>query len=108
MEEIDPARYVLPALLALMIVGSFIILVTSGGGGEPAGAVDRPAPSSSTPAKAPAVAAAPARRFTKVKQGDTATSIADAAAITTDRLIELNPSIDPDSLRVGQTLKLAP
>ncbi len=108
MEAIDPARYVLPALLALMIVGSFVILVTSGGGGEPAGAVDRPAPSSSTPTKEPAAATAPVRRFATVKQGDTATSIADAAAITTDRLIELNPSIDPESLRVGQTLKLAP
>jgi len=28
----DPERLVLPALLALLIVGMFVILVTSGGG----------------------------------------------------------------------------
>ena len=48
MEEIDPQRYVLPALLAVLFLGAFLILVTSGGSDEPAGAVDRPARSTTT------------------------------------------------------------
>jgi LysM repeat protein len=119
MEEIDPQRYVLPALLAVLFLGAFLILVTSGGSDEPAGAVDRPARSSTTPKKKQA-AATPAssrtasptpnagKRFIKVQAGDTPTSIAEAAGITADRLLEINPSVDPGSLKPGQTLKLAP
>ncbi len=118
MEEIDPQRYVLPALLAVLFLGAFMILVTSGGSDEPDGAVDRPARSTSTtkrpPATTPAVnrTASPTpnagRRFVKVRAGDTPTSIAGSAGITADRLLELNPSVEPGSLKPGQTLKLAP
>jgi LysM repeat protein len=119
MEEIDPQRYVLPALLAVLFLGAFLILVTSGGSDEPAGAVDRPARSSTTPKQkkstaTPAVnrTASPTpnagKRFVKVQAGDTPTSIAAAAGISADRLLELNPSVEPDSLKPGQTLKLAP
>jgi LysM repeat protein len=119
MEEIDPQRYVLPALLAVLFLGAFLILVTSGGSDdEPAGAVDRPARSTTTTKKkagrTPATqrTASPTpnagKRFVKVKAGDTPTSIAEAAGITADRLLELNPSVDPGSLKPGQTLKLAP
>jgi len=122
MEEIDPGRYVLPALLALLMLGSFLIIVTSGGG-EPAGVVDRPARSNAssrtttaTTAKKPDIptippapgAVAPGARFVRVQAGDTPTSIADRAGITADRLLELNPSVEPDALKPGQTLKLAP
>jgi LysM repeat protein len=119
MEEIDPQRYVLPALLAVLFVGAFLILVTSGGSDEPAGTVDRPARSTSTTKKPPARSTpvtsrtAPPTpkagdRFVTVQAGDTPTSIAASAGITADRLLELNPSVDPGSLKPGQTLKLAP
>ena len=48
------------------------------------------------------------RRFVKVQAGDTPTAIADRSGISTERLLELNPSVDPGSLKPGQTLKLAP
>ena len=118
MEEIDPQRYVLPALLAVLFLGAFLILVTSGGSDEPAGAVDQPARSTTTTTKQSAGTPASNRtasptpnagkRFVKVEAGDTPTSIAEAAGITADRLLELNPSVDPGSLKPGQTLKLAP
>ena len=118
MEEIDPQRYVLPALLAVLFLGAFVILVTSGGSDEPAGAVDRPARSTtttkksagSTPASNRTASPTPnaGKRFVKVKAGDTPTSIAATAGITADRLLEINPSVDADSLRPGQTLKLVP
>jgi LysM repeat protein len=120
MEEIDPQRYVLPALLAVLFMGAFLILVTSGGSDEPTDTVDHPARSSTTP-KRPKSVARPAtstrtasptpnagKRFVKVQAGDTPTSIAEAAGITAERLLELNPSVDPGSLKPGQTLKLAP
>ncbi len=116
MEEVDLERLVLPALLALLVVGALMILVTSGGAeqslaplpAEPVGSTAATAPDSA-PAKAPAEPAvtAPSGRFVKVAEGDTAESIAAAAAISVDKLRDLNPSIDPDSLQVGQTLKLA-
>ena len=111
MEELDPGRYVLPALLTLLILGAFLIIVTNGGG-DPPGAVDRPARSSTTPksrtSTAPAAAVAPGKRFVKVQPGDTPTSIADRAGISANRLLELNPSVEADALKPGQTLKLAP
>jgi len=48
------------------------------------------------------------RRFIKVQAGDTPTAIADRSGLSTERLLELNPSADPGSLKPGQTLKLAP
>ena len=118
MEEIDVGHYVLPALLTLLILGTFFIFVTGGGSDDEL--VDRPARSatptststSTTAAKAtrttprPAVPAA-SGRFTKVQPGDTPTSIADRSGISTERLLELNPSVDPGALKPGQTLKLA-
>ncbi len=116
MEEIDVGHYVLPALLTLLIVGTFFFIVTNGGS-EESGAVDRPARSATpttTTAKAKATKtttteAVPASsgRFVKVQPGDTPTSIADRSGISTERLLELNPSVDPGALKPGQTLKLA-
>lgn len=119
MAEVDLERLVLPALLALLVLGAFLVLVTSGGTEEslaplPAAtttattaATTTPAPATGSSATPPRPVTAPSGRFVKVQQGDTMESIATAAAISVDRLAELNPSVDPDSLRVGQTLKLA-
>ncbi len=115
MAEVDLERLVLPALFALLVLGALMIVVTSGGAGQSLAPLPVE-PVRSTPAKAPATApaksaasaaTAPSGRFAKVKEGDTAASIAAAAAISVDGLRDLNPSIDPDSLQVGQTLKLA-
>jgi LysM repeat protein len=116
MEEIDVQRYVLPGLLALLFLGAFFIIVTNGGGDDSSGALERPVRStrtsttkatrtSTTPA---ANVAASSGRFVKVQAGDTPTSIADRSGISVERLMDLNPSIDPDSLKPGQNLKLAP
>ncbi len=115
MEEIDPQRFVLPGLLTLLILGAFFIIVTNGGGEDPVEAVERPVRTSTSTtasrtgstATAPAVPAA-SGRFVKVQPGDTPTSIADRSGISTEKLLDLNPSIDPDSLKPGQNLKLVP
>ena len=118
MEDVDVQHYVLPALLALLILGTFLIIVTSGGG-EESGAVDRPDRSATTTTTTSRTATnsqttttrtvpASSGRFVKVQPGDTPTSIADRSGISTERLLELNPSVDPGALKPGQTLKLAP
>ena len=120
MEEIDVGHYVLPTLLTLLILGTFFIFVTNGGGDDDL--AERPARSAtptitttaktsnpsnpSNPSPKPAVPASSAR-FTTVQPGDTPTSIADRSGISTERLLELNPSVDPGALKPGQTLKLA-
>jgi LysM repeat protein len=111
MEEVDLERLVLPALLALLVLGAFLIVVTNGGGGQPANpglVVPKSDPASQSQSQSQSQTATPRHRFVKVQPGDTPASIAQAAGISPDRLLELNPSIDPSSLRPGATLKLAP
>jgi LysM repeat protein len=45
------------------------------------------------------------RRYT-VKAGDTPSGIAEDAGITVERLLELNPRLDPQSLSPGTRLRL--
>ena len=116
MRETDPQRYVLPALVALLFLGAFVIVGTSGGGDEASEPADPPA-RSSTPTPDTTTTPAASRTTTTrsgtsrevtVKAGDTPSSIAEAAGISTERLLELNPDAQPGALRVGQKLKLAP
>jgi LysM repeat protein len=109
MEEVDLERLVLPALLALLVLGAFLIVVTNGGGEQPVNpGLAVPKSSPARPSQSPSQSSTPKHRFVKVQPGDTPASIAQAAGISPDRLLELNPSIDPSSLRPGATLKLAP
>jgi LysM repeat protein len=105
MEEVDLERLVLPALLALLFLGAFLILVTNGGGEQQA---NPGVPAATSNPAGQSTSTTPKHRFVKVQPGDTPASIAQAAGITPDRLLELNPSLDPSSLQPGQTLKLAP
>ncbi|MGH3030589.1 MAG: LysM peptidoglycan-binding domain-containing protein [Gaiellaceae bacterium] len=50
----------------------------------------------------------PRRRFYRVRSGDTLESIAARFETTTDRLIELNPGIDPLALSPGQRIRIRP
>lgn len=118
--EGDLGRYVLPSLLTLLIAGSVVIVLTSGGGddeGSPSAApATTPAPTSGARAgtrtaratrRARATTGSRGRSVT-VRPGDTPTSIARDAGITVERLLELNPGVSPAALRPGQTLKIEP
>jgi LysM repeat protein len=41
-----------------------------------------------------------------VRSGDTLGGIAEKVDVPVDRILELNPKVDPQSLRAGQRLKL--
>jgi LysM repeat protein len=40
-----------------------------------------------------------------VKKGDTLGQLAKSKGTTVDKVVELNPGLNPDKIRIGQTLK---
>ena len=44
--------------------------------------------------------------FYRVRAGDTLESIASQSGTTVERLLELNPGIDPVALRIGQRIRV--
>jgi LysM repeat protein len=51
--------------------------------------------------------ATPKRKTYKVRPGDTLALISERTGVTVEELMELNPDIDPNSLTVGEKIKLA-
>ena len=45
-------------------------------------------------------------QFYRVQPGDTLESIASRSGTTVERLLELNPGIDPVALRIGQRIRV--
>jgi LysM repeat protein len=97
----SPARYLAP--LALLACCVAIIVLIAGGGDEPSSNAARSAPAASTSTK-PGTKTAP-RSYT-VRPGDILSAIADRTGVSVDRLLELNPSVDPQALVPGQRLVL--
>lgn len=54
----------------------------------------------------PAERPCPSGVFWQVAAGDTLYNIARATGTTVDRLLELNPNIDPNNLQIGQNICL--
>jgi LysM repeat protein len=50
----------------------------------------------------------PRRRPYTVKAGDTLSSIAEKTGVSLERIEELNPKLDSNSLQTGQRVKLSP
>lgn len=93
----SPFRLLAPgALLAVLVA---IWLLAHPGEDRPA---ERPVAGTTTTV----ASAEPRRRTYTVRAGDNLTSIADRYGITVQRLEELNPRADPQTLRRGQRLRL--
>ena len=107
----SPARLLAPAALVATFLALFVVLAGGDGGSEeeqPADGGSRPAATTPTKtSKTTTKKPSSSKRYT-VKPGDTPSSIAEAAGIPLDRLLELNPDIDPQALSPGQKLKLGP
>jgi LysM repeat protein len=101
------ARLLAPVALALVTVVILIIVIGSGGGGGDKSSGSGPGASqgkggsrrSSTPT-------GPKRRTYTVKTGDTLGAIASKTGVPVDKLLELNPQLDPQALVSGQKIKL--
>jgi len=99
-QEQTYARYALPGLLIVLVAGVLAVLVISGGSG---------AGKSDSGAKTPTVTAPkPTHRSIRVRAGDNPGTLADRAGIPIERLLALNPRLDPRALQVGDRLKLVP
>lgn len=100
-----PGRLLAPfALVAVFVALLLIVLGSSGPSGTETASDDSRAQTPST-----TQAARPARRARgvyTVKAGDTLGSIAERNGTTVDRLLELNPDLDAQSLVSGQKIKL--
>ena len=107
-EHRSPLRILAPA--AVVVFGLALILVvattsSSGGGGSGQSSQserqDRGAQKQSERGRA-----ALAKGTYTVKHNDTFGSIADRTGVPVDRLLELNPDVDPQTLHEGQKIKL--
>ena len=105
------ARFAAPAafLLALTIAALLVHAGLSGGGES-----DRATTSTrlvtervtTTKAETTTKKSRPAKRFYTIQSGDTLDIVAARVGTTTERLLALNPGIDPHALTVGQRVRI--
>jgi LysM repeat protein len=118
LEELD-VRLLAPAALALFAIALLIVVIASLGGGGGDDSADsrttgeRPARTRTgdNEQRTPAGATAPSgttstRRVYVVRPGDSLVQIAQRTQVPIERLIALNPSVDPQALVTGQRIKL--
>jgi LysM repeat protein len=109
----SPARYLAPLALVATVVALFLIVSPSSDdepetspnrtsessqGGDGEGGDGKGGESGDSERKGP-------RRYT-VRPGDTPSAIAERTGVPLERILELNPDLDPQTLSPGQRLKL--
>ena len=108
----EVARYLAPAAFLLAFTVA-VLLVRAGleGGGKTTTTTTRasqPQPvatrSTTTTTTRPKPAA---RRFYTIQSGDTLEIVAAEFGTTTEKLLALNPTIDPHALSIGQKIRIA-
>jgi LysM repeat protein len=105
----SPARFLAPLFLAGIVVA--IILIVGGSGNSPTKTTPFSTAGPTTQTKAKGAKAKKPKKASKsyvVKSGDTVAQIALKTGVTSDRLLILNPDLDPNALQVGQKIKLRP
>lgn len=105
----SPARYLAPAALAAAAVAVYLVGFNGSGnksdsGGAPASRAGKR--TTSTQSK-PAARKRKATTYT-VRAGDVLSGVAGKTGVTVEDLQRFNPTVDAQTLRVGQKLKLAP
>ena len=104
-----PLRMLAPASLVLFAVVLLIVIVSSLGGdsgGSDAGtSTSRSGESRSERTREERTQSA-SRRAYVVRSGDTLAEIAERTGVPVDRLVSLNPSVDPQGLVSGQRINL--
>ncbi len=101
------ARLLAPA--AFLVAATVAVLLIRAGldsNAEPTATVPAVTtrPARTTPTTTRARPPAPARRTYAIQEGDTLDQVALDHDTTVERLLELNPSIDPTSMQVGQRI----
>ena len=102
----NPARLLAPAALAVVALVFLVVLLSSGSGDGGREAGSQPAAKRGK-GRARQRGAPRVRKATyTVKTGDTLGGIAAKTGVPVDRLLELNPELDPQALVSGQKIKL--
>jgi len=109
--RVEVARYLAPAAF-LLVVTVAVLLVRAGleGGGGNATTSPTRLVTHRTSATTRSTTTRPkpaARRFYTIQSGDTLETVAVKFGTTTEKLLALNPSIDPHALSVGQKIRIA-
>jgi len=102
------ARFLAPAAVLLAVTVA-VLLVRAGleGGGRSGATTPTTKPQSiarsttTRPKPRPA-----ARRFYTIQSGDTLATVAARFSTTTEKLLALNPTIDPHALSIGQKIRI--
>jgi spore germination protein YaaH len=106
----EVARFLAPAAF-LLAVTIAVLLVRAGLRGEDATTTTQapqPQPIATRPTTRPTSNPNPAaRRLYTIQSGDTLETVAAKLGTTTQKLLALNPTIDPHALRVGQKIRIA-
>lgn len=99
----SPARFLAPlALIAAFFAVYTVVKPTS------ESSSDGPAQTqTSTTSTTSTTSSKPKRKSYTVKSGDVLSGIAESTGVPLERLLELNPDLDPQTLRSGQKIKLA-
>jgi len=102
-------RIAAPAAFLLGVTVA-VLLVRAGMGGDEASPAAQTSVATATSTKATTTragtTAAPKRAFATVQSGDTLDAIALEHDTTVERLLELNPGLDPTSLQIGQRIRV--
>jgi LysM repeat protein len=103
----SPLRFLAPIAL---VACAFALYTVVKDAREPAGksSSDAPAQASSTPSKQSAAKkSAKKKRVYTVKQGDTASGIAEKTGVSIETMQKLNKNFDPQTLSPGQRIRLS-
>jgi LysM repeat protein len=95
-----PARVLAPLVL-LACAAAVLLVVQNTLKDDPS-----PSPATTTATTTTSTTKVSTRKTYRVRSGDTLGAIAERVDVPVDQLLELNPDVDPQSLRTGQRLRL--
>lgn len=102
------ARITAPLALLAVLLALALVIHASGGSSSSTAPASSGASTSSHRSSKTRRPASPPRKTYVVRSGDSLSIIASRTGISTARLTALNPKLDPQSLQVGERIKLRP
>jgi LysM repeat protein len=102
----SPARLLAPVALVVVALAFLAIVFTSGSGGDDGNAPEQAGRRDAGQRERTTTERRPRRSVYTVKVGDTLGSIAETTGVPVERLLELNPELDPQALVSGQKIRL--
>jgi hypothetical protein len=102
-------RYVVPLALVVVLIATVVIVssTTGGGGGGDNGSASELSPEQQRKRERRKERRRQLRqRGYVVRSGDSLEVISERTGVSRERLIELNPDLDPQALQPGQRIKL--